>query len=59
MHRTKIIRRMLEFIIMGERPGCSRTRWFSQVLEDIRKKRKSWREIEKEDYGKIEEIEDS
>jgi hypothetical protein len=45
---TMILGRATELKLKGRRPmGQSRLRWFSQVLEDIRKRGKSWQEIER------------
>jgi hypothetical protein len=47
--RTRILRRALDLKFKGNRlMGWSRTRWFGQVLGDVRKRGKSWQEIEKE-----------
>jgi hypothetical protein len=46
MNRTRILRRGLELKFKIKRlMGCSRTRWFSYVLEDIKKRTKRWQEI--------------
>jgi hypothetical protein len=39
MDGTRILKRALELEFKGRRPmGQSRTKWFSQVLEDIKKR---------------------
>jgi hypothetical protein len=49
MGRTRLPRKASELQFKGKRPlGLSRTRWFNQVLQDIRIRRKSWYEIKKE-----------
>jgi hypothetical protein len=41
--RTGIPRQILELNSKGKRPmGRPRTRWFSQILEDMEKQEKSW-----------------
>jgi hypothetical protein len=49
MDRTGILRRILDLKFKGRRfRGLPRTRWFSQVLEDIRMSGNCWQEIGKE-----------
>jgi hypothetical protein len=58
MDRTRIPRGILELTCKGTRRiGRHRTRWFGQILEDIKTRGKRGREIEK-DCGKEEEIGD-
>jgi hypothetical protein len=44
-HITRMPRGALELIFKGKRPT---TEQFSQVLEDIKKRRKNWKETKKE-----------
>jgi hypothetical protein len=49
MDRTRKPRRTLKLKFKGKRPmGQPRTTWFSQVLEDMKNREKSWQEIRKE-----------
>jgi hypothetical protein len=36
----------------------TQNRWFSQILEDFTKRGKSWQEVVKKRYGKLEEFGD-
>jgi hypothetical protein len=48
MDRTWILRRALELKFKGRRhTGWSRTRWFSQVVEESKRSGNSWQEIKK------------